>query len=124
MSVISESVGKRGANRKPDVRAVQCLLNLNANRVQIGLTARLAMSGTLDQTTQDAIDAYQRKVMKSPNPDGRVDTHGGMIRRFQIALPPMPAGTFSKPLWLKFACDEEKTGVKECAEGAFHESSS
>jgi hypothetical protein len=25
----------------------------------------------------------------------------------------MPAGTFSKPMWLKYACDEEKLGVKE-----------
>jgi uncharacterized protein (TIGR02594 family) len=30
-----------------------------------------------------------------------------------VALPPIPAGTFSKPLWLKFACDEEAAGVKE-----------
>jgi hypothetical protein len=113
MSVISASVGKGGVNRKPDVRAVQCLLNLKLNMVQSGLTAKLEMDGELGKATLDAIDLYQRKVMKSPKPDGRIDAHGGTIRRLEGALPVMPAGPFSHPLWLKFACDEEATGVKE-----------
>jgi uncharacterized protein (TIGR02594 family) len=113
VAAISASVGKGGANGKADVRAVQCLLNLSLNRAQMGLTTKLAMSGTLDPATQDAIDLYQRKVMKLAKPDGRVDSHGGMIRRLQSALPVMPAGPFTKPLWLKFACDEERAGVKE-----------
>ena len=113
MSLISGSVGRAGTNGKADVRAVQCLLNLNGNRAQMGLAAKLAMSGTLDRATQDAIDLYQRKVMNLPAPDGRVDPHGGMIGQLQAALPVMPAGPFSQPLWLKFACDEEAAGVKE-----------
>jgi hypothetical protein len=113
MSVISDSVGKRGANRIPDIRAVQCLLNLTSNMLQSGLREKLRMNGLLDQATQDAIDLYQRKVMQSRNPDGRVDRHGGMIRRLETALPVMPAGSFSDPLWLKLACDEEAAGVKE-----------
>jgi uncharacterized protein (TIGR02594 family) len=115
MSVISGSVGKGGVNRKPDVRAVQCLLNLKSNMAQSGLKQKLEMDGSLGKGTQDAIDLYQRKVMNMPNPDGRVDSHGGMIRRLESALPIMPAGSFSRPLWLKLACDEEAAGVKELA---------
>jgi hypothetical protein len=115
MSVISGSVGKGGVNRKPDVRAVQCLLNLKSNMAQSGLMQKLAMDGSLGKATQDAIDLYQRKVMKMPNPDGRVDSHGGMIWRLEGGLPLMPAGSFSRPLWLKLACDEEAAGVKEIA---------
>jgi hypothetical protein len=113
MSVISGSVGKGGANRRPDVRAVQCLLNLSSNRAQSGLTAKLAMTGALDEATQDAIGLYQRKVMKAKTLDGRVDAHGGMIRRLESGLPVMPAGSFANPPWLKVACDEEASGVKE-----------
>jgi hypothetical protein len=64
MGTIGNSVGKRGTNKKPDVRAIQCLLNLNSNMVQSGLRTKLAMNGVLDQATQDAIDLYQAKVMK------------------------------------------------------------
>ena len=113
MSVISGSVGKGGVNRKPDVRAVQCLLNLGTNRSRAGLTTKLALSGSVDKATQDAIDAYQRKVLRMSLPDGRVDAHGGMIRRLQGALPLVPSDSYSDPLWLKLACEEEKAGVKE-----------
>jgi uncharacterized protein (TIGR02594 family) len=113
MSVISASVGKGGTNRKPDVRAVQCLLNLNSNMVQSGLKAKLALNGSLDTVTQEAVDLYQRTVMKLPKPDGRVDSHGGMIRRLEAALPALPNGSFADPPWLKIACDEEAAAVKE-----------
>ncbi len=48
MSVISDSVGKRGTNRTPDVRAVQCLLNLTSNMTQSGLREKHWTNGLLD----------------------------------------------------------------------------
>lgn len=112
-SVLSGSVGKGGMNRGPYVRAVQCLLNLSGNRVHSGMGSKLVMNGVLDKPTQDAIDLYQQKVMNMKRADGRVDKHGGMIRRLLQALPPKPSGSYSSPPWLKIACDEEASGVRE-----------
>jgi uncharacterized protein (TIGR02594 family) len=115
MSTIAGSVGKGGSNKKPDVRAVQCLLNLNANMVPSGRTTKLTMNGTVDKATQDAIDLFQAKVLKLAKPDGRVDARGGMIRRLEQALGPMPSGPFNTPRWLAIAHGEE--GIKESGTG-------
>src|SRR3954447_24924475 len=112
--MISASVGKGAGgigNRKPDVRAVQCLLNLSANMVQSGRATKLPLSGNLDKDTQDAIDLFQTKVMKIARSDGRVDARGSTIRRLSSALGPLPSGPFTSPAWLTAAFAEE--GVKE-----------
>jgi hypothetical protein len=70
-SVLSGSVGKGGLNRGPDVRAVQCLLNLNANTVQSGMKAKLVLSGLLDKATQDAILATTKDVITVKGADGK-----------------------------------------------------
>lgn len=114
MKLISKSVGKGGVNKASDVRAVQCLLNLDRNRTLCGnTTPKLAISGTLDAATQDAIGLFQKNALKIDKPDERVDPGGGMINRLQAALPALPNTAFSSPRWLEIANQEEQLGPKE-----------
>jgi uncharacterized protein (TIGR02594 family) len=114
MKVISKNVGKDGVNKAPDVRAVQCLLNLDTNRTLCSNTEpRLAVSGKLDTATQDAITLFQKNALKIDKPDGRVDPGGGMINRLQAAIPALPNGAFTEPRWLQIAYQEEQLEPKE-----------
>jgi uncharacterized protein (TIGR02594 family) len=106
-NLIGGSVGKGGRNSSNDVRAVQTLLNLPSNMTLSGLKEPLNINGELGKATQDAIDLYQRNVMKAKIVDGRVDRSGGMIFRLEQGLPAMPSSTFSQPRWLEIACAEE-----------------
>jgi hypothetical protein len=84
---ISGSVGQGGQNNHDDVRVVQQLLNKNAHIVEsIG---RVPEDGNLDDATLRAIVAFQRDVVRLPNPDGRVDPRG---RTFQILTGDSPHG--------------------------------
>jgi uncharacterized protein (TIGR02594 family) len=106
-NLIGGSVGKGGRNRSNDIRAVQTLLNLSTNMTLSGLKKPLETNGRIDKATQDAIDSYQRNVMRTKIVDGRVDRSGGMIHRLEQGLPPMPSFSFSQPRWLEIACIEE-----------------
>lgn len=112
-NLIGGSVGKGGKNNENDIRAVQTLLNLPVNMTLSGLKNPLKTNGNLDKATEEAVDLYQRNVMKMKIVDGRIDRCGSMIFRLEQALPPMPDSSFSQPKWLEVACAEEKKGIRE-----------
>jgi hypothetical protein len=64
MSVISDSVGKRGANRIPDIRAVQCLLNLTSSMLQSGLREKLRMNGLLESSPRPRVPLNGSSAVK------------------------------------------------------------
>jgi len=71
---LSGSVGEGGRNLHDDVQIVQKLLNKNAHIVaEIG---NLPEDGILDERTQRAIVAFQRRIVRLSSPDGRIDPHG------------------------------------------------
>lgn len=75
---LNGSVGQGGRNNHDDVLVVQMLLNKNAHIVEsIG---RVPEDGNLDENTQRAIIAFQRDVVRSSSPDGRVDPNGRTFR--------------------------------------------
>lgn len=85
---ITGSVGQGGRNAHDDVLLVQKLLNKNANIASsIG---NVPETGIMDETTQRAIIAFQRSVVRLPSPDGRVDPHG---RSFRMLLGEQPQST-------------------------------
>lgn len=73
------SVGEGGMNRSADVVTVQTLLNSYLQRS--GAPNRLAVTGTVDSATLDAIEAFQRREVGLAEPDRRVDRHGPTIRK-------------------------------------------
>jgi hypothetical protein len=50
------------------------------------------ISGTCDSQTMLLIDEFQRRVMRVPSPDGRVDPNGGMIKALGAGAPATPGG--------------------------------
>jgi peptidoglycan L-alanyl-D-glutamate endopeptidase CwlK len=88
MTTISASVGLGGANRKPDVEAVQKLL------VKAGLKPGL-IDGCFGPRTKSAILDFQHSFMAEP--DGLLNPGGPTLRRLDIAaqdrevpIPPTP----------------------------------
>lgn len=96
---ISGSVGRKGANRRDDVIAVQSLLNQHV--AALGLPP-LVIDGMVGVKTIGAIEAFQRKIGFG-SPDGRVDPGGrtwGALTSGLSAPPspsPLPAPTPSVP---------------------------
>ena len=74
MISIKQSVGEKGKNHWVDVLEIQNLLN--DNRYLLGATQYIPENGTIDPQTINAIMLFQEIVMRSPNPDGRVDPRG------------------------------------------------
>ena len=70
------SVGEGGKNKPADVAIVQDLLNRQPTTM-----TQLKLDGLTSQELTDAIKKYQEEVMKSPEPDGRVDAGGGTYKR-------------------------------------------
>lgn len=84
---LNGSVGQGGRNNHDDVLIVQTLLNKNAHIVEsIG---RVPEDGNLDDATKRAIVAFQRDVVRSASPDGRVDPNG---RTFRVLTGDAPHG--------------------------------
>jgi peptidoglycan hydrolase-like protein with peptidoglycan-binding domain len=83
-ATIFASVGRNGANRNPDVRVVQSLLNGQP------LTPMdvLVVDGLSGPRTIDAIESYQRNVLGFSNPDGRVDPGGRTLASLGSAQAP------------------------------------
>jgi flagellar protein FlgJ len=86
MKTIVAAVGKKGANRPHDVKVVQTLLNRQLPRL-IPL-ARLAEDGHIGPRTISAIEEFQRRVLRVPAPDGRVDPGGTTLKRLNEGPPP------------------------------------
>jgi peptidoglycan hydrolase-like protein with peptidoglycan-binding domain len=76
MSSITGSVGRGGVNRMQDVKTVQTLLN---NHRKLPLT-KLSVNGQADPSTIQAIEEFQRRVVKMSVVDGRVDPAGATLR--------------------------------------------
>lgn len=83
MISIVGSVGLGGTNRPVDVMLVQYLLNLNYETT--GITSALPLTGVLQREALAAITTFQRDVMKSARPDGRVSVGGPTFRRLAAA---------------------------------------
>jgi len=84
MTTISASVGKGGRNLPRDVGIVQTLLNRHVTKLGLAVLKVDNFSG---QKTVEAIQTFQRRVMKLNMIDGRVDPNG----RTLLALIGTPA---------------------------------
>lgn len=84
---IGGSVGRRGANRVPDVRSVQMLLN--AHR-PLGLYGMLRVDGICGARTLAAIGLAQRRFAGLNSPDGRIDPNGPTLRTLNAMAPAPP----------------------------------
>lgn len=82
-----QSVGKGGVNRSTDVKTVQELLNDNIGRLTP--LRPLTTDGRIGPATQGAIDEFQRRVVKMPFPDGRVDPGGKTLAKLNEAAGPI-----------------------------------
>ena len=92
MAKIGASVGAGGVNRPDDVKIVQTLLNLNIAR--LAPLPPIEANGQCGPSTVEAITEFQRKVLGTTQPDGRVDPDGGTLARLSEAEPP-PAITLT-----------------------------
>jgi hypothetical protein len=96
MAKLSQSVGRGGGNLRQDVITVQTLLNKHIG--SLTPLRPLAVTGVADPATIGAIEEFQRRIMKLPKPDGRVDPNGrtlaaldsgnGSITITGLVLPP------------------------------------
>src|SRR4028119_1708541 len=75
---ITQSVGKGGANRRSDVKTVQILLNSNIDKLTP--LKLLLETGTADTLTIKAIETFQKRVLRTETPDGRVDPNGRTLK--------------------------------------------
>lgn len=78
MEKITGSVGRGGDNRATDVKLIQKLLN--AQQIP-GEITRLQEDGKVGEKTIARIEAFQKKILKMVNPDGRVDPNGKTFRK-------------------------------------------
>lgn len=102
--VLSAAVGRGARNRPIDVAIVQRLLN-NGLAEDVAVPF-LAVDGQADQALDDVITAFQRKVMKSTKPDGRIDRIGRTLTKLRgltsgSFLPPVFAQGEDTGLWAK-----------------------
>jgi hypothetical protein len=86
--LLAASVGAGGRNRPTDVAILQHLLN-NA-LYDVDTVPFLPIDGQADQALTNVIIAFQKLVMKTPKPDGRIDPHGKSI----TALRKLTVGSF------------------------------
>jgi peptidoglycan hydrolase-like protein with peptidoglycan-binding domain len=84
MAGISASVGRGGRNIPSDVGTVQTLLNRHT--AALGLAA-LKVDNSAGPKTIEAIEAFQRQVVKLSQPDGRVDVGGRTFAALAAASP-------------------------------------
>lgn len=79
MIPLRASVGRGGVNNRADVQTVQSLINNNLGRLTP--LAPLRIDGFVGPVTISAIEEFQRRVVKLPRPDGRVDPNGQTWRK-------------------------------------------
>lgn len=81
---ISGTVGQGARNEHDDVKTVQILLNINGQA--FGLLAPLAEDGVVGSATLAAIENFQGKVMRLPNPNSPIIPGGDTIARLRAGL--------------------------------------
>ena len=79
------SVGKKGNNARTDVKTIQILLNLNL--YQLIPLASLSEDGGIGDKTIGAITEFQKRIMRTPAPDGKVDPNGKTLTALQTGMP-------------------------------------
>lgn len=84
MFKISSSVGNRGINAHIDVQTVQSLLNKNIRLLTPLLP--LKTDGKCGPVTIGVIVGFQRRVMKTVRPDGKVDPGRATIKKLNDLL--------------------------------------
>jgi len=86
MTTISKPVGKlspgTAGNLTQDVLAVQKLIN--GQLLKLTPIARLKEDGIVGQNTVRAIEEFQRRVVRMPIPDGRIDPGGATWRELNL----------------------------------------
>lgn len=89
MATISKPVGKlapgTAGNIYSDVLAIQKLIN--SHLPKLTPLARLREDGIAGASTVRGIEEFQRRVVRMPNPDGRVDPGGATLRALNSSLP-------------------------------------
>jgi uncharacterized protein (TIGR02594 family) len=112
--MILQSVGRGGVNLRADVELVQALIN--AKIAQLRPLRPLRVDGQVGARTIAAIEEFQRRVVGTDSPDGRVDRQGRTIAALRRSS--LTAGTRSKeplgarqleapaPKWLSIAVGE------------------
>jgi hypothetical protein len=78
MELISSAVGKDGKNNYKDVVTVQILINGCMHLMRP--LEPLNPDGKVGRKTLDAIESFQRSVLKMDKPDGRIDPGGRTIQ--------------------------------------------
>lgn len=74
MMNITASVGKNGVNNREDVENIKKLINNCIN--SLAPLEPLVVNGHIDQKTIEAIEEFQRRIVRFSQPDGRVDPNG------------------------------------------------
>lgn len=82
---ITASVGRDCKNGGSDVKTVQILLNMNLDKLP--QLTELAEDGLYGKSTQEAIKAFQRDVVGSAQPDGKVDPGGKTLMTMAKGIP-------------------------------------
>lgn len=94
MVQLQGSVGRGGLNRYADVATVQTLIN---DCIHLLTPLRpLTPDGVAGAVTITAIEEFQRRVLRSPNPDGRVDRGGRTLRMLVVSARPAPTPAASR----------------------------
>jgi putative chitinase len=83
---ILHSVGLHGANHFSDVKMVQVMLNENLGKLIP--YAPLAINGHTGEQLTAMIAEFQRRVMNSAKPDGKVDPGGQTLRQLRAGMDP------------------------------------
>ncbi len=93
MHNIEASVGKGGVNRQADVNVIQTLLNACVGH----LTPHdpLPVTGVCDGLTIEVIEDFQRRVLKSESPDGRIDPGGPTLKALNASASSGPGKKFT-----------------------------
>lgn len=89
---ISASVGRGGANRGEDVRAIQQLIN---DHLPTPL-APLDVDGECGEATIGAIEEIQRRLLGMNPPDGRIDPGGATLQALNGGAPAQPHAAASR----------------------------
>ncbi len=72
---IKKSVGNKGSNSKVDVMVVQSALNLSQSD-KFKMNENLVVDGKSGSKTIEAIELFQKEIVRLDNTDGRVDPGG------------------------------------------------